>query len=415
MKVELLRGKEHIGGNIIKVTEGETSILLDCGAMLPAIGEPAAEDDFDMHRIGKVDALFLSHHHGDHCGLMEKLPPEVALYATVETITFMNKLDLYLNKPLRTAGRKVQGLFDSETVTVGSLKVTLYITEHSAEGAAMFRVEGGGKSLLYTGDFKHSLWFSKGADLLITEGTLLTRDVQDYADEEEVEIAFRRVLRETCGRVFVLASSANLPRIQSVVAASNHVCLEQIRHPYISYSCSSAFRPIMQDVFLKYILENTGHSELAAPYAFIWHPFSDNRERAYDRIAREYCDRDAAASCRRIMSLDRAVVFIRPGMVNMLEKLVEAGMELKEDALIFSMWRGYEKDQTVARLLELFARNGVHPQYIHTSGHADCEQIKELINQVKPRRIACVHSEASDRIAQIAGDIPVETGTVIEL
>ncbi|MEG0766882.1 MAG: hypothetical protein RR482_04125 [Clostridia bacterium] len=39
MQIDILRGREHIGGNIIKVTEGETRILLDCGAMLPEVGQ----------------------------------------------------------------------------------------------------------------------------------------------------------------------------------------------------------------------------------------------------------------------------------------------------------------------------------------------------------------------------------------
>ena len=87
---------------------------------------------------------------------------------------------------------------------------------------------------------------------------MLTRDAQAYADEEAVEGALKRVMRETKGRVFVLQSSANLPRIHSVVNARN----------------AARFRPLMQDVFLKYTLEETGHGDLAAPYAFVWVPLS---------------------------------------------------------------------------------------------------------------------------------------------
>ena len=79
MQFEILRGKEQIGGNIIKVTEGETSILLDCGALLPEIGQPKREDNYDMDRIGHVDAVFLSRHHGDHGGLIDRMPGTVTL------------------------------------------------------------------------------------------------------------------------------------------------------------------------------------------------------------------------------------------------------------------------------------------------------------------------------------------------
>ena len=154
MKIEVLRGKEHIGGTIIKVTEGETSILLDCGTMLPEIGQPKKEDNFDMESIGRINAVFLSHHHGDHCGLIDKLPDEVDLYASVETVNYMNTLDMYLGRPLRLSKRNVYAMFDSESIKIGKLSVTAFHVEHSAEGAVMFLVEGGGKRLLYTGDFK---------------------------------------------------------------------------------------------------------------------------------------------------------------------------------------------------------------------------------------------------------------------
>ena len=102
-------------------------------------------------------------------------------------------------------------------------------------------------------------------------------------------------------------------------------------------------------------------------------------------------------------------------MVDVLEKLVNEGMELNEDALVFSMWRGYEKDPNVVRLLALFEKSGVQPKYIHTSGHADIQHIQELIHKVNPQKIACIHSENAGMIKELAGDIPVETGEVIAL
>ncbi len=400
MKVEILRGKEHIGGNIIKVMEGETSILLDCGAMLPEVGQPKQEDNFDLSKIGHVDALFLSHHHGDHAGLLDRLPVEVALFASTETINYMNTLDMYLDRPLRTAGRAVHALFDGEETAVGSLRVKAFSVEHSAEGAVGFLVDGGGKRLLYTGDFKNKPGFGANhVDLLITEGTMLTRDAQAYPDEDAVEFAMRRVMRETRGRIFVLQSSANLPRIRSVVNARNIV----------------STRPLMQDVYLKFALEQTGHEELAAPYAFVWNGFDKDGKCAYDRITSHYCDITAATSCKRITDFCNGIVFIRPTMLKMLTKLIEDGMDISEDAFIFSMWRGYEKDPQVAALVERFKSHGVEPQYIHTSGHADRQHLKEFIDDIHPARLACVHSEDSESICELAGDIPVESGTCIVL
>ncbi len=411
MKIEILRGKEHIGGSIIKVTAGETAILLDCGAMLPKIGEEKREDDFDMSSIGRADAVFLSHHHGDHSGLIEKLPKETALYASPETVGFMDHCDLYLGRPLRTGKREVNGLFEGERVQVGSLFVTPFRTKHSAEGAMMFLVEGEGKRILYTGDFKESGLYAGKLDLLITEGTMLTRDGNPYRDEDDVEAALRRLMRKTQGRIFVLTSSANIGRIRSVTAARNAVAADGGGHPYLH----GEGRPIMQDVFLKYTLENTGHSDLAAPYAFISRKFDAASGQAGDRIAKHYCDMGAAASCRRIAAFPRAVVFIRASMAAMLQGLMEGGMDVSEDVLVFSMWRGHEEDSTVRRLVDLFKDRGAKIEYIHSGGHAEREALRAFIENCRPKSVACIHSENAENIRSIAGDAKVLEETVIEL
>ncbi|MPM28806.1 Ribonuclease J [bioreactor metagenome] len=398
MQVDILRGKDHIGGNIIKVTDGETAILLDCGAMLPEIDQPKVEDTFDISRIGKVAAIFLSHHHGDHAGLLEKLPPEVDLFTSAETKTFMDLVDTFLGKPLRTIGRNIHILSDNQSVKVGSFEVTPVGVKHSAEGSIMFIVRSGGKGILYTGDYKTTEGFkTSGIDLMITEGTMLTRNGQAYPDEEAVEIALKKVMTETKGRIFVLQSSANIPRIHSIANANVNS------------------RPLMQDVFLRYILEGMGHKVLISRYAFVWHRFSVNTEKPCDLLAKRLHDSREASTFGAIAKLPQAIVFLRSSMLSAMKKLINNGINISNDAFIFSIWRGYEKDPKTAALLKLFAEHGVLPQYIHTSGHADKRQIQELIQNVNPARIACVHSEDTSMISEIVGNILVEKGERIVL
>ena len=77
-----------------------------------------------------------------------------------------------------------------------ALRVVPYLCDHSAFDSYMLLVEGGGQSLLYTGDFRGHGRKSYGAllqllpeqvDFLVCEGTNLSRPVQNIWDEKTLE------------------------------------------------------------------------------------------------------------------------------------------------------------------------------------------------------------------------------------
>lgn len=79
MTLEVLRGLNQIGGNLIQVTCGGTKILLDAGETLEgdaAIPPQAAW----LTESGGCDAVFLTHTHRDHMGLAEQAHPDIPLY-----------------------------------------------------------------------------------------------------------------------------------------------------------------------------------------------------------------------------------------------------------------------------------------------------------------------------------------------
>lgn len=385
LKLSIIRGKKHIGGNIIKVEQNGNAILLDCGAMLPEPNAPTA-DDFNIDSVGgNVKAVFLTHHHGDHSGLIGKLPPEVKLFATKPTLDFMQAVDNYLDKPFRIGERETITLEPGKTAELCGFAVTPIAAQHSAEGAAMLVVEAGGKRLVYTGDYKTAPDYDFGnIDLLITEGTMLTRSGQKYADEAAVEAELRSLMASTKGRVFVLCSSGNVQRICSVMAAKGN-------------------RLVLQDVFLKYILETMGHEELAALYGFVLMGSCKGGDN-YKRIIADYKAKNQLSATNSISApiFKNAVVFVRASMAEMLKNLIDDGMDVSNDVLVYSQWKGYEAEDNTKALLNLFKKEQI--VYLHTSGHGDKEHIAELIGAVNPKAVACVHSENAKAIAGIAPD-----------
>ncbi len=380
MKYEIVRGIAQIGGSIIEVSHNGTRILLDCGALLQEIGAEQTKDPFDVATLGAPDAVFLSHHHGDHSGLIDELPNSVPVYASEGTIAVLRAVGEFIGKPTRPFIPIQNGL----PVQAGELRVTGIPVEHSAHDAMMLLVEGGGERLLYTGDFKRipdslGAFLKEPVDTLITEGTMLDREAGEYPNESAVLKELEGVLQSTRGHLFVLQSTANVGRMRSVLAARNAVCPD---------------RPILHDIFAKYLLESIGEGELINKYAFMAFYMEENK--ATSCVARyfdELSQKRKLSSCSSLLKLKDAIILIRPIMLPMLKSLRERGLQFDKSALVFSMWKGHEGAPKFAELLSFFASEGVAPKYIHTSGHAEEGEVRRLVAMVNARRTILVHSD----------------------
>jgi len=380
MELTVLRGARHIGGSVVKVSQDDSQILLDCGALLPEAGEEPRPDDFDLSVAGPLDAVFLTHHHGDHSGLVEKLPAGVPVYASAGTEAVLSAVADFVGKPQR----KFLPLADGRPVAVGALRVAPLAVAHSASDAMMLLAEGGGKRLLYTGDYKYpppelAARLGNGVDLLLSEGTLLTRGSQRYPDEAAVEKAAADVLSRHQGYVFVLQSAAHIGRIRSVVRACRSV---------------SPGRRILQDMFQRYVLDQLGETELAQPYAFAAFGYRAETNPAAYAVFQRYLQQGVAASGGSIARNPGAMVFIRGSMLGLLKK---AGLDWTDSALIYSFWHGYEQDGKIAALLRFLEGRGAVRYDIHTSGHGDQVAIRAMIVAAQPKRAACIHSGDADR------------------
>ena len=79
MKINIIRGQNQIGGNIVEISTEKTKILLDVGLELDDEKNktlPGIEGLFDYKGY---DAVFISHYHGDHLGLAYKIHKDIPL------------------------------------------------------------------------------------------------------------------------------------------------------------------------------------------------------------------------------------------------------------------------------------------------------------------------------------------------
>ena len=94
--ITIHRGAKQIGGSITEISMGRTAVLVDCGSELPGSQGSVRDEDiikkifcnrrrYTDHHLSSV--LF-THYHGDHVGLMDRIPTDIPIYMDSATHDF---------------------------------------------------------------------------------------------------------------------------------------------------------------------------------------------------------------------------------------------------------------------------------------------------------------------------------------
>ncbi len=385
MQVTIHRGAHQIGGCATEICSGKTRIFIDFGAELPQPGHEPALLDVDGVTWGaeRCDGVFFTHYHGDHVGLYDQLLPGIPLYMDAAgrdiLLTLQRRRALHDRAIDRALPRleAIRPLTGGQPVTVGELKVTPFTVDHSAYNACMFLMEGEGKRILHTGDFRTHGFRGKGVekvlkryvgrvDLLIAEGTTLSRKGEAVVTERELSRRAMGYLHRY-KNVFVLCSSTNIDRLAGLYAAA-----QAVGKPFI---CDG-----YQTRQLKTV---AGYgAKKSSLYAFpkLW-TYGENLLPRMEK--RGFCmPVRATAPFQEIM----------------------AHFDPAESIVLYSMWKGYlEQNEALAEFLEPW-----HWKYFHTSGHGAAGQLQEVVRLTKPRLgVLPIHTQAPERFAPLCAPYSV--------
>ena len=83
MKINIIRGQNQIGGNIVEISTEKTKIILDVGLELDDEKNKSLPNIEGLFDYKGYDAIFISHYHGDHLGLAYSTHKDIA----IETVT----------------------------------------------------------------------------------------------------------------------------------------------------------------------------------------------------------------------------------------------------------------------------------------------------------------------------------------
>ncbi len=435
-ELTIYRGTHQIGGCCTEITAGGERILIDLGANLPGTDAPIRDDEL----ISKVfdgrpaAGLLFTHPHGDHYGLYKKVPESVPMYigpmAREILQVLVRRLDCISEEKGLPVVDRMQTYQDREKLDAfQNFQILPLAVDHSAPDAYMFYIQTEGKRILFTGDFREHgilgengrIWarlkeyVPEGIDLLVTEGTMLSRDEAAKCNPIQTEEQLGEKAAELFGRHkynFVLVSSTNLDSIMEfyhhMPSGMCFVCDE-----YQAEVMLTAMRA--RKSYTRY--------QAAADHAVIYIPWKPWKGSTAQRQT-EYTEKRCA--CLRKTARDWGIpldfqvadsgLLFHNGFVMLVRKNCNSDQksvfEIMRDKfypvdgqIIYSMWDGYLKPDHLDKTLVDYIgdRQLIH---LHTSGHAYVETIARLIEAVQPKRIVPMHTEKAEKFTSIPAFAP---------
>ncbi len=428
LKIKLHRGSHQIGGSITEIYTENTHIFIDFGSELnPAPGESTDGKMIEMMQKAKCDAVLFTHYHGDHVGLIDHVPEKdvdgkpVMLGMGVTARKILNNIhDTLLSfddlseedrsyhencrRILNDRSRQID-IEDGKDFEIGDFLITPIMVDHSAYDAYLFIIESKNdhRIIVHTGDFRTHGRLGKDlfdrvrdgmrgreADILIIEGTMLSRMNEKVLTEKELQKEACEELRKPENKyAFLICSSTNMESLASFANAAWAVNgrgkkgRKLFVNPYVYEQ-------------LKVYRKDAGKDK----YGFGF--FNANVLEGMDfynpklgMTQLEYMEKHGF-----VMLIGTSV-----GYKKRIDYFKNKGYD---PLLIYSMWDGYINkeehpdcyNEKLGALYHGWKKDRIFEK--HTSGHATCEDIAKMILTIAPKEgILPIHTEKPDAFYEL--------------
>ncbi|HET8547578.1 MAG TPA: ribonuclease J [Bryobacteraceae bacterium] len=386
LQVIPLGGLGEFGMNSMAIRYGDDIVVVDAGMMFPdaeLLGVDIVTPDFTYLEENRehVRALLLTHGHEDHIGAVPFLLSQlnVPVYGTAFTLALVERRleehdlakDAQLNK-VKPGDRIDIGLFTIEFIHV----------THSIVSCVALAITTPLGVIIHTGDFKvdptptdnelfdlHSLadYGKRGVLLLLSDSTNVDRP--GYTESERaVRPRFEDIFNRADGRLFISCFSSSVHRLQQILDIADE------------YDRKVAFLGrSMQNV--TEIAHDLGLLEI--PDRILLRP-QDIMSAAPNKV----CIVVSGTQGEPMSALSRLAVD------NHKNASVSAG-----DTVVLSARIIPGNEKAIYRMINHMARRGADVIYgtmnppVHVSGHGSAEEVKLVLNLVRPRYFVPIHGE----------------------
>ena len=385
LRIIPLGGLGEIGLNMTVYESGDDIIVVDCGLMFPepsmlGIDLVIPDVSYLLERRERIRGIFLTHGHEDHIGALPYVLQDLRapLYGTGLTLGFVReKLKEY----------DLDDLVEMRVVTpparidAGVFGVEFFRVAHSIVDGCGLAIRSPEGIVIHTGDFKldqtpvdgrltdlASLvrYGEEGVLALLSDSTNIEREGFTLS-ERLVGEAFDEIFPKCGGRIIVAAFSSNIHRVQQVVDAAARCGRKVLLNG----------RSMVANV---QIARDLGY--LTIPDGLLM----DLKE--LPRLPKEQVCMITTGSQGEPMS-----ALTRIAMDDHKQIRLERG-----DTVILSSRFIPGNEKTISDLINHLYRRGAEVFHekvseVHVSGHASQEELKLMINLVRPRFFVPIHGE----------------------
>ncbi|MBT9537387.1 MAG: ribonuclease J [Nitrospirae bacterium] len=404
-----LGGVEEIGLNMTVMEYGNDLIIVDAGLMFPEedmLGVDFVIPDFSylIENKDKIKGVVLTHGHEDHTGALPFLLKEidVPIYGTPLTLGLVKeKL-----KEHSLENATLIPVKPRDVVNLGVFSIEFVRVTHSIVDGVGLGIDTPLGKVVHTGDFKldptpvdgqlmdfhkFSEYGEKGTLVLLSDSTNAEKGGFTFS-EKEVSRAFEDIFSKAHGRIIIATFASNIHRIQQAI-----------------------------DVAVKF-----GRKVILCGRSIV-----SNAQIALD-LGYLQMPRETWLRLEDLKKLeDREVVIITTGSqgepMSVLSRIAtdeHKQIKAKEgDTVILSAKVIPGNERSIGRIINHLFKRGANVIYekvseIHVSGHASKEELKLMLNMVKPKYFMPVHGEYRhlvyhSRLAEKTG-IPKENIFMLE-
>ncbi len=395
MKITIHRGTHQIGGCVTEYEHNGWRLFVDYGEELPG-GPKTGDLQVEGLTYGDLSksALLITHYHNDHIGNITKLPNGLPIYMGKVSREIQLILSDHLksvcpaHKDMANLLQNAQTFEAGKNFTFGSFKIKPLTVDHSAFDAYAFRIEADGVIVYHTGDFRlHGFRSGRFFDMIekyvgkvdyvVCEATNIMRKSAASKSESALQNDFVSLFKENKYTVVYL-SSTNIDRMFAIYRAA----LAVGRPFYVD-----SYQKEIMDVIVKSKSMWT-NSDLFKYGKYEPIPLMSQRGQfLVNDSFKEVLGKGYVIAVRSIEKFDKFLEQI-PG----------------EKVKVLSMWDGYVKEGTAAYKENLDNSLDGNYVYMHTSGHIDMEDLRQLFQILQPKAIIPIHTDSPEMFVKQFGD-----------